>query len=228
MTTHYRLSPIPSGWKSLAPETEKPYFAALREFLDEDATTQTIFPPPHEVFHALELTPLRDVRVLLLGQDPYHGAGQGHGLAFSVRPGVKIPASLRNMFKELASDVGVTATSHGSLDAWARNGVLLLNAVLTVREGEANSHRGRGWEAFTDEIIRLVNVKETPVVFAMWGAFAQKKTSLIDTSRHAIVTAAHPSPLSAHRGFLGSKPFSRINDALAGLAEPPVDWRLPL
>jgi uracil-DNA glycosylase len=223
MKSAYPLPPIPSGWKSLQSETTKPYFKALRSFLNEDAKTHTIFPPPTEVFHALELTPLRSVKVLLLGQDPYPTAGHAHGLAFSVRPGVKIPASLRNMFKELESDVPFEKPSSGSLEAWARRGVLLLNAVLTVRAGEPNSHRNRGWETFTDEIIRRVNAKKSTVVFALWGAYAQKKIPLIDTSRHVIVTSAHPSPLSARNGFFGSKPFSRINE---GLGDRAVDWRL--
>jgi uracil-DNA glycosylase len=165
--------------------------------------------------------------VLLLGQDPYPTKGHAHGLAFSVQPGVRVPASLRNMYKELATDVGVVAPSHGSLVSWAEQGVLLLNAVLTVREGEPNSHRGRGWEIFTDEVIRKVNAKKTPVVFVLWGAYAQKKIPLIDTSRHKIVKAAHPSPLSAKNGFFKSRPFSQINAALEAAGRKPIDWQLP-
>ena len=227
MGKNYRVPALPVGWKSVEGETKKPYFAELRRFLDEEAAEHIIFPPSPEIFHALELTPLRSVRVLVLGQDPYHGAGQAHGLAFSVRPGVKIPASLRNMYKELASDVGVTPPSHGSLEAWAQRGVLLLNAVLTVRAGEANSHRNRGWERFTDAVIEKVNAKKSPVVFVLWGAYAQKKTELIDTSRHAIVASAHPSPLSARNGFFGSRPFSRINAELEARGAQPIDWALP-
>jgi uracil-DNA glycosylase len=224
----YTLPPLPAGWKALLPETRKPYFRDLRAFLREDAREHEIYPPAREVFHALELTPLRSVRVLLLGQDPYPGAGQAQGLAFSVRPGIKPPASLRNMYKELASDVGVVAPVHGSLEAWATRGVLLLNAVLTVRAGQPNSHRNKGWEIFTDQVIRLVNAKKTPVVFALWGAYAQKKEPLIDTTRHIIVTAAHPSPLSARAGFFGSRTYSRINRALEEAGRKPVDWTLPV
>jgi uracil-DNA glycosylase len=210
----YRIPPLPAGWPSLEPETTKPYFKELRAFLNEDSAEHEIFPPARDVFHALQLTPLRSVRVLILGQDPYPGPGQAHGLAFSVRPGVKPPASLRNMFKELKSDVGIDTPTTGSLESWARQGVLLLNAVLTVRAGEPNSHRNRGWETFTDEVIRLVNRKKSRVVFVLWGAYAQKKAPLIDTSRHIIIKAAHPSPLSARSGFFGSKPYSSINKAL--------------
>lgn len=184
-------------------------------------------PPADDVFRALELTPCSDVRVLLLGQDPYPTPGHAHGLCFSVRPGVKPPASLRNMYRELRDDVGIETPSHGSLVAWARAGVLLLNTVLTVRAGESNSHRGRGWERFTDEIIRRVNAKPNPVVFVLWGVHARKRASLIDTTRHAIVAAAHPSPLSARRGFLGSRPYTRINAALIERGSRPIDWRLP-
>ncbi|CAN5623140.1 uracil-DNA glycosylase [soil metagenome] len=211
----------------MRPQLDQPYFRELRAFLDDDARQHDILPSPSAVFHALELTPYSDVRVLLLGQDPYPTPGHAHGLCFSVRPGVKPPASLRNMYRELRDDVGVEPPSHGSLVAWARSGVLLLNAVLTVRAGESNSHRGRGWETFTDEIIRQVNRKQRPVVFALWGAYAQKKAKLIDTTRHAIVTAAHPSPLSARSGFLGSRPYSRIDAALVQCGADPIDWRLP-
>lgn len=223
----YPLPAPPASWKSLRPQLEQPYFRELRAFLDAEARRHLVLPPSDEVFHALELTPHRKVRVLLLGQDPYPTPGHAHGLCFSVRPGVKPPASLRNMYRELQDDVGVQPPSHGSLVAWARDGVLLLNAVLTVRAGESNSHRDRGWEIFTDEIIRRVNGKRNPVVFALWGAYAQKKASLIDTTRHAIVTAAHPSPLSAKSGFFGSRPYSRINEALIERGAAPIDWRLP-
>lgn len=223
----YPLPPLPGSWESLRPQLDQPYFRELRAFLNADAREHLIMPPADEVFHVLQLTPLDSVRVLLLGQDPYPTPGHAHGLCFSVRPGVKPPASLRNMYRELHDDVGIQPPSHGSLVAWARAGVLLLNAVLTVRAGESNSHRGRGWEGFTDEIIRVVNAKREPVVFALWGAHAQKKAALIDTTRHAIVAAAHPSPLSARRGFLGSRPFTRINDALTRRGAPPIDWLLP-
>ncbi|HUE87449.1 MAG TPA: uracil-DNA glycosylase, partial [Vicinamibacterales bacterium] len=223
----YRLPALPASWESLRPQLEQPYFRELRAFLDAEARDHLIMPPADVVFRALELTSWRDVRVLLLGQDPYPTPGHAHGLCFSVRPGVKPPASLRNVYRELRGDVGIETPSHGSLVAWARAGMLLLNAVLTVRAGESNSHRGRGWESFTDEIIRRVNAKPDPVVFALWGAHAQKKSSLIDTTRHAIVTAAHPSPLSARRGFLGSRPFTRINEALIERGARPIHWRLP-
>jgi uracil-DNA glycosylase len=225
-TGRYRLPPLPAGWKPLAPLMRTPHIRELRAFLQQEATQHAIYPPAGDVFRALELTPLRRVRVLLLGQDPYPGAGQANGLCFSVRPGVKPPASLRNMFRELQADVGVPPPSHGALDRWARQGVLLLNAVLTVRAGAPNSHRDRGWESFTDAVIRRASAKRNHVVFALWGAYAQKKTALIDTTRHAIIAAAHPSPLSARHGFFGSRPYSRINTALAEAGRPPIDWRL--
>jgi uracil-DNA glycosylase len=223
----YKLPPIPVGWAVLRAETKKPYFRELRAFLDEDARSHVILPPARLVYSALKLTPLKDVRVLLLGQDPYPTLGHAHGLAFSVQPGTKPPASLRNMYKELATDVGATVPAHGSLTAWASRGVLLLNAVLTVREGEPNSHRGKGWETFTDEVIRQVSAKKTTVVFVLWGAYAQKKEPLIDTNRHVIVKAAHPSPLSARNGFFGSRTFSRVNNALLAAGRKPIDWQLP-
>ena len=222
----YPLPALPASWRSLEPETRTASFAGLRALLAAEAKRHVIYPPAPVVYRALELTALRRVRVLLLGQDPYHGPGQAEGLCFSVPPGVAPPASLRNMFRELQTDLGVPPPPHGSLVAWAERGVLLLNAVLTVRAGEPNSHQGRGWEPFTDAVIRRVAAKRTPVVFALWGTHAQKKAPLIDASRHAVVTAAHPSPLSAHRGFLGSRPFSRINAALIERGREPIDWRL--
>lgn len=222
----YDLPPLPAGWRVLEPETRTESFRSLQRFLQEDARRHTIYPPAAEVFRALELTPLRDVRVLLLGQDPYHGPGQAEGLCFSVRRGVRLPASLRNIFRELEADVGVPPPQHGSLVRWAQQGVLLLNAVLTVRAGAPASHQGRGWEVFTDAVIRRVAAKRSPVVFALWGAHAQRKAPLIDTARHAIVAAAHPSPLSARRGFLGTRPFSRINAALLEAGREPIDWSI--
>jgi uracil-DNA glycosylase len=222
----YPLPPLPRSWATLEPETRTARFEALRAFLDGEAKAHAIYPPAAQVYRALELTPLREVRVLLLGQDPYHGPGQAEGLCFSVPPGVAPPASLRNIFRELQSDLGVPPPPDGSLVAWARRGVLLLNAVLTVRAGEANSHAGKGWEEFTDAVIRRVAARRTRVVFALWGAYAQKKIPLIDTDRHAIVTAAHPSPLSARRGFLGTAPFSRINAALEEGGREAIDWEL--
>jgi uracil-DNA glycosylase len=224
----YPVPPLPAAWVGALGDTvAAPWFFELREFLEAEAGTHTIFPPHAELFRALELTPPRSVRVLLLGQDPYPGMGQAHGLCFSVPPGVKPPASLRNMYRELESDLGLPAPAHGSLEGWARQGVLLLNAVLTVRAGEPGSHQGRGWERFTDAVIRCVAAKREPVVFALWGAWAQKKRSLLEAAHHPIVTAAHPSPLSARRGFFGSRPYSRINAALEAVGRPPIDWRLP-
>ncbi len=221
------LPPIPASWQSvLGQEVAKPYFKQLEGFLAEERRTRAVYPPADETFAALEMTPCERVSVLLLGQDPYPNPGQAHGLCFSVRPGVKFPASLRNIFKEMHDDLGLPIPQSGSLIPWARQGVLLLNTVLTVRAGEALSHRGKGWEIFTDAVIRGVSEKTDPVVFVLWGGQAQKKASLIDTSRHRLVTAAHPSPLSAHNGFLGSKPFSRINAALHDLHRPAIDWRL--
>jgi uracil-DNA glycosylase len=219
---------IPRSWHSvLRNQIDEPYFAELDDFLDRDAKEHTIFPHQDEIFRALELTPYPSVRVLLLGQDPYPTPGHAHGLAFSVRPGVKPPASLRNVFKELNTDLGCSIPNHGYLVSWATQGVLLLNTVLTVREGEPNSHKGVGWEDFTDEIIRRVNSKRSLVVFVLWGAPAQKKLPLIDTAKHTIVTSAHPSPLAAKRGFFGSRPFSKINAALERVGEPAIDWQLP-
>jgi uracil-DNA glycosylase len=222
------LPKIPAPWRKLLKgETEKPYFRELQDFLEKEYATRTVYPPAEEVFSALKYTPYDEVSVLLLGQDPYPGPDQAHGLAFSVRPGVAIPASLRNMFKELQADVGFEMPNNGSLIPWAKQGVLLLNAVLTVRAGEPNSHKGRGWEVFTDAVIRKVNEKEDTVVFALWGKYAQKKVGLIDTSRHKIVSCAHPSPLSARHGFFGCRPFSKINAALRKAGKPEIDWQLP-
>ncbi|NUP47173.1 MAG: uracil-DNA glycosylase [Catenulispora sp.] len=218
---------IPASWAPvLAAETEQPYFADLEAFLKTERAEHQVFPPEDEVFAALNATPYEDVKVVLIGQDPYHDDGQAHGMCFSVRPGVRIPPSLRNMYKELESDLGIPPVGHGYLQAWADQGVLLLNTVLTVRAHEPASHKDRGWEKFTDAVIKDVSAREKPVVFVLWGAHAKKKAKLIDTSRHAIVQGAHPSPLSA-KLFFGSKPFSAVNDALAGFGQEPIDWRLP-
>ena len=222
----YPLPSLPTGWRALAAATADPTFLHLQQFLEDDARRHTIYPPAGQVFRALELTPLEEVRVLLLGQDPYHRPGQAEGLSFSVPPGVPAPPSLRNILRELAEDIGVPRPAHGSLERWARSGVLLLNSVLTVRAREAHSHAGRGWEAVTDAIVQMVAAKPTRVVFALWGGHAQRKRRLVEVGPHAVVTAAHPSPLSAHRGFLGSRPFSRINAALIEAGQPPIDWRL--
>src|SRR5690606_2801160 len=193
----------------------------------EERARGPVYPPHEEVFAALHLTPYASVKVLILGQDPYHGPGQAHGLCFSVRPDVPPPPSLQNIFKELESDLGIPPPDHGCLDAWARQGVLLLNATLTVRAHKAASHQGKGWETFTDAVIRAVNDKPERVVFILWGASARRKKALVDTSRHVIIESPPPSPLSAHSGFFGSHPFSRTNEALVAAGREPVDWRLP-
>ncbi|WP_194893635.1 uracil-DNA glycosylase [Catenulispora pinisilvae] len=218
---------IPASWAPvLAAETEQPYFADLEAFLKTERAEHQVFPPEVEVFAALEATPYQDVKVVLIGQDPYHDDGQAHGMCFSVRPGVRIPPSLRNMYKEMDTDLGIAPVKHGYLKAWADQGVLLLNTVLTVRAHEPASHKDRGWEKFTDAVIKDVSAREKPVVFVLWGAHAKKKAKLIDATRHAIVQGAHPSPLSA-KLFFGSKPFSAVNEALAGFGQEPIDWQLP-
>jgi uracil-DNA glycosylase len=211
----------------LRAELAKPYWEPLQKFVAEERVQHTVYPPVDEVFSALYLTPFAEVKVLILGQDPYHGPRQAHGLCFSVRPGIERPPSLVNIFKELQEDLGLKPPNHGCLEGWAEQGVLLLNAVLTVRANTANSHQGKGWEHFTDEIIRTVNDKSDTVVFILWGAYARKKRALIDTARHVVIESAHPSPLSAHNGFFGSRPFSRANAALIEAGRDPIDWLLP-
>ncbi|HXV30234.1 MAG TPA: uracil-DNA glycosylase [Sinorhizobium sp.] len=220
---------LEESWKAaLAPEFRHGYMADLKHFLLEQRQEgRQIFPKGSEYFRALDLTPLDHVRVVILGQDPYHGDGQAHGLCFSVRPGVRIPPSLVNIYKELQGDLGIPPARHGFLESWARQGVLLLNAVLTVERGRAASHQGRGWERFTDAVIRAVNEQEQPVVFMLWGSYAQKKAAFVDRSRHLVLTAPHPSPLSAHSGFLGCRHFSKANDFLTSKGLEPIDWRLP-
>jgi uracil-DNA glycosylase len=208
-------------------EFAKPYWVDLQQFVATERTRATVYPPRDEVFAALHLTPFAEVKAVILGQDPYHGPGQAHGLCFSVRHGVRPPPSLQNIFKELEADLGLSPPDHGCLDAWARQGVLLLNASLTVRAGRAASHQGKGWETFTDEVLRAVNTKPERVVFILWGASARRKRTLIDTSRHVIIESAHPSPLSASNGFFGSRPFSRANAALVEAGRDPIDWALP-
>jgi uracil-DNA glycosylase len=217
------------SWKApLLPEFESDYMAQLRGFLlAEKAAGKHIFPKGSEWFRALDLTPLDKVRVVILGQDPYHGPGQAHGLCFSVKPGVPPPPSLVNIYKELQSDLGIPRPRHGFLESWAQQGVLLLNSVLTVEVAKAASHQKRGWEQFTDAVIQLVNAKEQPVVFLLWGAYAQKKAAFVDTSKHLVLKAAHPSPLSAHNGFLGCRHFSQCNAFLAKRGLAPIDWALP-
>ncbi|MEY2755867.1 MAG: hypothetical protein RJB65_2225 [Actinomycetota bacterium] len=211
----------------LRSEWEKPYWVDLQAFVAGERARHTVYPPHDEVFAALHLTPYADTRVVILGQDPYHGPGQAHGLCFSVRRGVAIPPSLTNIHTEMRADLGITTPRHGNLEAWATQGVLLLNTSLTVRAGQAASHQGKGWEVFTDEVLRAVNAKTTRVVFILWGSHARKKKSLVDTSRHVVIESAHPSPLSAHNGFFGSRPFSKANAALAEVGLEPIDWRLP-
>jgi uracil-DNA glycosylase len=207
-------------------EFGKPYWPELQSFVAAERARHTVYPPADEVFAALHLTPYAETRVLILGQDPYHGPRQAHGLCFSVRHGVRIPPSLANIHLELRDDLGVEPPDHGNLEAWAHQGVLLLNATLTVRAGQAASHQGRGWETFTDQVIRTVSGKDHVVVFVLWGSYARRKKALIDTSRHTIIESAHPSPLSAHNGFFGSRPFSRANAALRAAGLDPIDWRL--
>lgn len=218
---------LPADWRALlAQELEKPYFRDLETYVSAEYAAQTIYPPLEDLFAAFVRTPLERVKVLLLGQDPYHGPGQAQGLSFSVRPGTPLPPSLRNIFKELQSDTGLTPPASGDLGAWADQGVLLLNAVLTVRSGAAASHKSRGWERFTDAVIRRISETRPHVVFLLWGNYARKKLPLIDLSKHTVIEGVHPSPLSAKGGFFGSRPFSAINAALADWGEAPIDWRL--
>jgi uracil-DNA glycosylase len=219
---------VQTDWKSLLSEQfEQPYWEELQRFVQTERLHDQVFPAHDEVFRALRLTPHADVRAVLLGQDPYHGPGQAHGLSFSVRPGVAVPPSLRNIYKELHDDMGIEHPGHGNLEAWARSGVLLLNSVLTVRAHDAGSHRKQGWEILTDRIIEVVSEKSDPVVFILWGNLARSKASLI-ASHHHIIESPHPSPLSASRGFFGTKPFSRANDALVESRREPIDWSLPI
>ena len=218
-----------NDWQTiLADELEKPYYEALQEFVAREYATQTIYPPIEEVMTAFTKTAYQDVKVVLLGQDPYHGANQAHGLSFSVKPGIPHPPSLRNMLKELQDDVGCPIPQHGTLTKWAEQGVLLLNTVLTVRAGQANSHQGQGWEQFTDAVIEKLAARQQPIIFVLWGKPAQRKKRLIQkyAHQHVIFEAPHPSPLSAYRGFFGSKPYSKINDQLEAWGEQPIDWNL--
>ncbi len=214
-----------SWLKELQGELDSSYMAALKAFLmSEREAGKVIYPKGSEWFNALNSTPLDKVRVVILGQDPYHGEGQAHGLCFSVQHGVRPPPSLVNIYKELKSDLDLTPPLHGNLQSWANQGVLLLNSVLTVEAGKAASHQGQGWERFTDAIVRVVNEQQRPIVFVLWGNYAQKKAAFVDCSRHLVISSAHPSPLSAHNGFFGSKPFSKINVFLAQHGEPEINW----
>ena len=218
---------LKNDWKDLLDdEFNKEYYQTLRKFLTNEYKTKTIYPDKYDIFNALHFTPYKDVKVVILGQDPYHGPGQAHGLSFSVNPGIKIPPSLVNIFKELHSDLGCYIPNNGYLKKWADQGVLLLNTSLTVRAGEANSHKNIGWQIFTDKIISLVNEKDDPVVFLLWGNNAIKKKDLITNKKHLILTSVHPSPLSASRGFFGSKPFYKINNFLISANKKPIDWQI--
>lgn len=217
---------MPSWKEVLADEWEKPYFLELQSFLDKEYAEQTIYPKRKDIGNAFSATPFDEVKVVILGQDPYHGEGQAHGMSFSVNPGVRVPPSLRNMFKELADDIGCPVPSNGYLLKWAQQGVLLLNTVMTVRAGQANSHKGMGWETFTDEVIKRLSEREKPIIFVLWGRPAQMKKKLIDTKKHMILESPHPSPLSVYRGFFGSKPYSRINAQLEAWGETPIDFCL--
>ena len=217
-----------NDWEGLlADEMQKPYYRELRQFLINEYRTKQIFPDMYSIFNALHYTSYADTKVVILGQDPYHGDGQAHGLSFSVQPGIKPPPSLINIFKELETDLGCTVPDNGCLKPWADQGVLLLNAVLTVRAHQAFSHQGKGWETFTDHIIELLNKREKPLAFILWGAPARRKKAMITNPRHFIVESPHPSPLSAYSGFFGSRPFSKVNDFLQKNGQPPINWQLP-
>ncbi|MCC5884009.1 MAG: uracil-DNA glycosylase [Halomonas sp.] len=221
--------PLPASWERwLGNEFDAPYMQALRDFLAaEKAAKKVIYPHSSNWFRAFELTPLEQVKIVVLGQDPYHGPDQAHGLSFSVRPGVPVPPSLANIYKELAADIGCRPVNHGNLETWARQGVLLLNTSLTVEQGNAGSHRGKGWEVFTDRAIEVINAHAEPCVFLLWGSHARQKKALIDTSRHLVLESPHPSPLSAHRGFFGNHQFSRANAFLEANGRQAIDWQLP-
>lgn len=218
---------LKNDWNELLKdEFSKEYYLTLREFLKNEYNTKTIYPDKYDIFNALHYTSYEDVKVVILGQDPYHGPNQAHGLSFSVNPGVRIPPSLLNIYKELNSDLGCYIPNNGYLKKWADQGVLLLNTSLTVRAGEANSHKNKGWEIFTDKIISLVNEKDDPVVFLLWGNNAISKKKLITNDKHLILSSVHPSPLSASRGFFGSRPFSKINQFLISVNKKPIDWQI--
>ncbi|MEC1770308.1 uracil-DNA glycosylase [Schinkia azotoformans] len=218
---------LKNDWAPLLEEEfAKPYYQRLRTILREEYQTQVIYPDQYDIYNALHFTSFEDTKVVIIGQDPYHGPGQAHGLSFSVKPGVKIPPSLQNIYKELQSDVGCYIPNHGYLVDWTKQGVLLLNAVLTVRAGIPNSHKALGWEMFTDKVIETLNRREKPVVFILWGAYAQQKQQLITSSRHFIIKSPHPSPFSANRGFFGSRPFSRANAFLREIGSGEIDWQI--
>ena len=219
---------LENSWdKVLEGEFDKEYYQKLRQFLISEYRSRAVYPDMYSIFNALKYTAYEDVKAVILGQDPYHQPGQAHGLCFSVQKGVQIPPSLVNIYKELESDLGIKPPSHGYLESWAKNGVLLLNTVLTVRDSQANSHKGKGWEIFTDRVIELLNEREKPMVFILWGNNAKTKEKLITNPNHLIIKSAHPSPLSAHYGFWGGKYFSRTNEFLVSTGQEPIDWRIP-
>jgi len=228
-SSEMRKIQLHESWLSrLDDQFQQPYMQSLREFLvTRKKHSAVIYPPGAQIFNALNSTPFEQVRVVILGQDPYHGPGQAHGLCFSVQPGVRIPPSLANIYREIQADLGLTPPTHGYLQTWAEQGVLLLNAVLTVERGQAGSHQGKGWETFTDAIVQLLNDESEELVFMLWGSYAMKKGAVIDRRKHLVLTAPHPSPLSAHRGFLGCRHFSRANAYLQAHQHPPIDWSIP-
>ncbi|MBM7871951.1 uracil-DNA glycosylase [Clostridium pascui] len=218
---------LKNDWQDLLEdEFKKDYYLNLREFLINEYKTKTIYPNMYDIFNALHYTEYKDVKVVILGQDPYHGPNQAHGLSFSVKPGVPAPPSLMNIYKELNNDMGYYIPNNGYLKKWADQGVMLLNTVLTVRAGEANSHKGIGWEHFTDKVISLLNDREEPIVFILWGKNAQSKVDIINNPKHYIIKSVHPSPLSVHRGFFGSKPFSKTNKFLSSIGKKTIDWQI--
>lgn len=214
----------PSWKKALDHKFKEKYFIELVDFVKEEYQTQLVFPPGKDIFNAFNLCPLNQVKVVLLGQDPYHGSGQAHGLSFSVKPGIPFPPSLLNIFKEIKTDLSIDMPPNGDLTRWAKQGVFLLNSTLTVRAHQAGSHQGKGWEEFTDEVIRVIDRTQSNVVFMLWGSFAQKKSGLIDSAKHLILQAPHPSPLSSYRGFFGSKHFSKTNDYFISAGKTPIAW----
>lgn len=219
---------IPEEWRNiLSEEINAPYFHKLEAFLDDEWQKEQIFPPRDEIFTAFKLTPYKKIKVFVVGQDPYHDDNQAHGLAFSVKSGIRLPPSLRNIFKELENDLGIPIANNGYLESWAKQGVFLLNTVLTVRAHNANSHAKNGWETFTDAVLKKVDEREDPVIFILWGSQAVKKEEFINASKHTVISSVHPSPLSAHRGFFGSKPFSKVNARLNELGKSLIDWEIP-
>lgn len=222
------MAAISNDWaEKISAEYKKPYYRELFNFIKEEYSKVVVYPPSEDIFNAMHLTPLSKVKCVIIGQDPYHEPGQAHGLCFSVKPDIKVPPSLENIYKELHDDIGFSIPNHGYLEEWAKQGVLLLNTVLTVQAHRAFSHRGKGWEQFTDAIIRTVNEVDRPVVFLLWGKPAQEKKALLNNPKHLILEAPHPSPLSAYRGFFGCKHFSKTNEFLAKNGETPIDWTLP-